>query len=56
MPDSSTVAYFLTFTGTLAVALALFLGQVAAFTALLALAGICKLLAVSARALLPPGA
>ncbi|MET4096935.1 hypothetical protein [Arthrobacter sp. UYCu712] len=54
MPDPSTLAFGLTYTGTLVVALLMFLGQVAAFTALLAMAGTAKLLVVSVRALLRP--
>ncbi|QHK19742.1 hypothetical protein GU243_08385 [Pseudarthrobacter psychrotolerans] len=54
MPDPSTLAFSLTYTGTLVVALLMFLSQVAAFTALLALAGTLRLLVVSVRALLRP--
>lgn len=39
MPDPSTLAFDLTYAGTLAVALLMFLGQLAAFTDLLAIVG-----------------
>ena len=54
MPDPSTLAFGLTYTGTLVVALLMFLGQLAAFTALLAVAGIVRLVVMSVRALLRP--
>lgn len=54
MADSSTLAFALTYTGTLTVALLMFLGQFAAFTVLLALIGMGRLLVVSMRALLRP--
>lgn len=54
MPDPSTLAFGLTYAGTLAVALLMFLGQLAAFTALLAIIGTAKLLDISVRALIRP--
>ena len=54
MSDPSTLAFTLTYTGTLAVALLMFLGQLAACTILLGLAGAVKLLIVPVRALLRP--
>lgn len=54
MSDPSILAFTLTYTGTLAVALLMFLGQLAAFTVLLALAGAAKLLIVPVWALLRP--
>ena len=53
-PD--TLAFGLTYTGTLAVALLMFFGQLAAFTALLALAGTVRLLAYAVRAITRPAA
>jgi hypothetical protein len=51
MNDPSTLSYTLTYAGTLAVALLLFLGQVIAVTALLALAGTATLLTSAVRAI-----
>lgn len=53
MSDASMLAFGLTYTGTLVVALLMFLGQVTAFAALLVLAGTLRLVVVSVRALLP---
>lgn len=50
MRDSSTLVFTLTYAGTLGVALLMFLGQLAAFTALLAIAASAKLLIHAARA------
>ncbi len=50
MPDAETLTLALTYTGTLAVAALMFLGQLAAFTVLLALAGIVRLLNLPAHA------
>jgi threonine/homoserine efflux transporter RhtA len=50
MPDAETLTLALTFTGTLAVAALMFLGQLAAFTVLLALAGIVRLLTLPVAA------
>jgi hypothetical protein len=50
MPDAETLTLALTYTGTLAVAALMFLGQLAAFTVLLALAGIVRLLALPVHA------
>lgn len=54
MPNPSTLAFGLTYAGTLAVALLMLLGQLAAFTALLAIIGTARLLVVSVRALMRP--
>ena len=54
MPDPSTLAFGLTYTGTLAVALLMFLGQLAAFAILLAVAGIVRLVAYPIRTSLRP--
>lgn len=45
MADPSTLAFSLTYTGTLAVALLLFLVQLAAFAILAAVAGLARLVA-----------
>ncbi|MEN8584793.1 hypothetical protein ABFP37_19050 [Burkholderia sp. RS01] len=50
MPDSSTLVFTLTYAGTLGVAFLMFLGQFAAFTALLTIAAIAKLLIRAAQA------
>ena len=50
MPDAETLTLALTYTGTLAVAAVMFLGQLAAFTILLALAGMVRLLTLPVRA------
>jgi hypothetical protein len=50
MHDSSTLVFTLTYAGTLAVALLMFLGQLAAFTALLTIAAGAKLLIHAAQA------
>ncbi|WP_427136657.1 hypothetical protein [Pseudarthrobacter sp. S9] len=52
MPDATTLVFSLTYVGTLAVALLMFLGQLIAFTALLALAATGRLLTYAVRALL----
>jgi hypothetical protein len=44
MPDATTLSFALTYTGTLAMAALMFLAQLAAFTILLALAGVARLL------------
>ena len=51
MPDAETLTFALTYTGTLVVAALMFLGQLAAFTVLLALAGIVRLLTLPVHAL-----
>lgn len=51
MSDPSTLTFALTYTGTLAVALLLFLGQFAALVALLALATTFRLLVYAVRAM-----
>ncbi|MET3922841.1 hypothetical protein [Arthrobacter sp. UYEF20] len=51
MPDPSTLAFALTYTGTLTVALLMFLGQFAVFTVLLTLVGTGRLMVISMRAL-----
>lgn len=56
MTDAATLSFSLTYTGTLAVAALMFLGQLAAFTILLTVAGIVRLLALPIRALLRPPA
>ncbi|MFJ6302152.1 hypothetical protein [Pseudarthrobacter oxydans] len=52
MTDPATLSFALTYTGTLAVAALMFIGQLAAFAILLALAGIVRLLALPIYALL----
>lgn len=47
---ASSLVFGLTYTGTLVVALVMFLGQAAAFTALLALVGTIRLLVIWIRA------
>jgi hypothetical protein len=54
MPNPSALAFGLTYAGTLAVALLMLLGQLAAFTALLAIIGTARLLVVPVRALMRP--
>lgn len=51
MHDSSTLVFNLTYAGTLGVALPMLLGQLAAFTALLAIATTAKLLIYAIRIL-----
>ena len=51
MNDPSTLSYTLTYAATLTVALLLFLSQVIAVTALLALAGTTTLLSSAVRAI-----
>lgn len=51
MPDPAILASTLTYAATLAVAFLLLLGQFAAFTVLLAVAGAIRLLTIPARAL-----
>jgi hypothetical protein len=51
MPDAETLTFALTYAGTLAVAALMFFGQFAAFTILLALAGIVRLLTLPVHAL-----
>lgn len=50
MPDAATLSFALTYAGTLAVAALMFLGQLAAFTVLLALTGVGRLLVLPVRA------
>lgn len=52
MPDATTLVFGLAYFGTLAIAGLMFLGQLVAFTALLALAACGHCLTVAARALL----
>ncbi|WP_426979965.1 hypothetical protein ACQCSU_21970 (plasmid) [Pseudarthrobacter sp. O4] len=52
MVESSTLTLTLTYLGTLGVAAVMFLGQIIAFTAMLALAGIVGLLSHGVRLLL----
>jgi hypothetical protein len=52
MPDAATLTFALTYTGTLAVAALMLFGQLAAFTILLALAGIVRLLILPVQALI----
>ncbi|MEC5191927.1 uncharacterized BrkB/YihY/UPF0761 family membrane protein [Arthrobacter sp. MP_M7] len=52
--DPSALAANLTYTGTLAVALLMFLCQLTSFAILLALAGTLRLLAHAIRAIRPP--
>lgn len=52
MPDAATLSFALTYTGTLAVAAFMFFGQLAAFTILLALAGVVRLLTLPVYALI----
>ncbi len=49
MIESSTLTLTLTYVGTLGVAAVIFLGQIVAFTAMLALAGIVGVLGHAAR-------
>lgn len=50
MNDTSTLAFHLTYAGTLGMAFLIFLGQLIAFTALLALAATGRLLTCAVRA------
>lgn len=50
MPDPSTLAFGLTYAGTLAVALLMFIGQLTAFGILLALVGAARLVAYPLKA------
>jgi len=50
MPDAATLSFALTYTGTLAVAALMFLAQLAAFTILLALAGVARFLTLPVHA------
>ena len=52
MTDAATLSFALTYTGTLAVAALMLLGQLAAFTILLTLAGIVRLLTLPIYALI----
>jgi hypothetical protein len=52
MPDAATLSFTLTYTGTLAVAALMIFGQLAAFTILLALAGVVRLLALPVYAVI----
>ncbi|MGY4541337.1 hypothetical protein ACVWY0_001246 [Arthrobacter sp. UYNi723] len=54
MADPSTLAFGLTYTGTLAVALLMFLVQLVAFAILLAVAGLARLVAYPFRAVRRP--
>ncbi|MET4097446.1 hypothetical protein [Arthrobacter sp. UYCu712] len=49
MIESSTLTLTLTYVGTLGVAAVIFLGQIVAFTAMLALAGVVGVLVHAAR-------
>ncbi|WP_146069198.1 hypothetical protein [Arthrobacter sp. ZGTC412] len=49
---TATLSFALTYSGTLAVAALMFIGQLASFTILLALAGIVRLLALPFYALI----
>lgn len=51
MFDVATLSFTLTYAGTLAVAALMFIGQLAAFTVLLTLAGIVRLLTLPIPAL-----
>lgn len=51
LTDAATLSFALTYAGTLAVAALILIGQLAAFTALLALAGIVRLLVLPLSAL-----
>jgi hypothetical protein len=51
MSDTETLTFAITYAGTLAVAALMFFGQLAAFTILLALAGIVRLLTLPVHAL-----
>ena len=53
MIESSTLTLTLTYVGTLGVAAAIFLGQIVAFTAMLALTGIVCVLGHAARLITP---
>ncbi|CAM3307616.1 hypothetical protein PSET11_02455 [Arthrobacter ulcerisalmonis] len=56
MPDPSTLASGLTYTGTLAVALLMFLFQLTSFAILLAFVGTVRLLAYAVRTITPQAA
>lgn len=51
MTDAATLSFALTYTGTLAIAALMLIGQLAAFTILLMLAGIVRLLTLPLDAL-----
>jgi hypothetical protein len=54
MSDAATLSFALTYLGTLAVGALMLIGQIAACTILLALAGLVRLLALPVTALLRP--
>ena len=54
MTDAATLSFALTYVGTLAVGALMFIGQLAACTILLAIAGLVRLLTLPVSALLRP--